>query len=226
MGRRQVSRNKFMMKQSHGTESTKDAMSATPRRRQVRILRVARKIHRTTGALLFAFFAVIACTGLLLGWKKHTGGVILPKSYQGTSTDLKEWLPIHDLHRRAVAVVRDSIDPNLSLELERIDVRPDKGMVKFVFIEGYWGVQLDCATGALLHIERRRSDFIENIHDGSILDYLFGTSGEQIKLAYTSVMGGSLVMFTITGFWLWLGPKRLRSRVHRERESGRGRQKV
>ena len=27
---------------------------------------------------LFAFFAVVACTGLLLGWKKHSGGAILP----------------------------------------------------------------------------------------------------------------------------------------------------
>ena len=84
-------------------------------------------------------------------------------------------------------------------------------MVKFVFVEGYWGIQIDCATGNLLHIERRRSDFIENIHDGSILDYLTGTSGEQIKLVYTSMMGVALLTFTITGFWLWLGPKRMRA---------------
>lgn len=161
--------------------------------------------------MLFALFFVLACTGLLLGWKKHTGGLILPKSYAGTSTDMRDWLPVSVLHARAVAVARDSISPELSLELERIDIRPDKGMVKFVFVEGYWGIQLDCATGKLLHIERRRSDFIENIHDGSILDYLTGTSGEQIKLVYTSVMGVALLTFTITGFWLWIGPKRMRA---------------
>ena len=179
--------------------------------RQARTLRLFRKIHRTTGALLFALFFVLACTGLLLGWKKHSGGLILPKSYAGTSTDMREWLPVSVLHARAVAVARDSISPDLSLELERIDIRPDKGMVKFVFVEGYWGIQIDCATGNLLHIERRRSDFIENIHDGSILDYLTGTSGEQIKLVYTSMMGVALLTFTITGFWLWLGPKRMRA---------------
>ncbi len=179
--------------------------------RQARTLRLFRKIHRTTGALLFAFFFVLACTGLLLGWKKHSGGLILPKTYAGTSTDMREWLPVSVLHARAVAVARDSISPDLSLELERIDIRPDKGMVKFVFVQGYWGIQLDCATGNLLHIERRRSDFIENIHDGSILDYLTGTSGEQIKLVYTSMMGVALLTFTITGFWLWLGPKRMRA---------------
>ena len=44
-------------------------------------------------------------------------------------------------------------------------------MVKFVFVEGYWGVQLDCTTGELLHLERRPADFIENLHDGSFFDY-------------------------------------------------------
>lgn len=85
-------------------------------------------------------------------------------------------------------------------------------MLKFVYIDGYYGIQLDGATGRLLHIERRRSDFIENIHDGSILDYYFETTSEQIKLVYTSIMGLSLLTFTITGFWLWYGPKRMRKK--------------
>ena len=91
-----------------------------------------------------------------------------------------------------------------------IDIRKDKGMVKFVFVDHFLGVQLDGATGRLLHIEQRRSDIIENIHDGSILDYYFQTKGEPIKLAYTSIMGFALLTFTITGFWLWYGPKRMR----------------
>ncbi len=169
-----------------------------------------------TGAFLFAFFFIVAITGLLLGWKKHSGGLILPKSHRGTSTDLADWLPIDTLHIIACRVLHDSIDPGLQLDLERIDARPDKGMVKFVFIDHYWGVQLDGATGALLHIERRRSDFIENIHDGSILDYLFGIEGEWLKLMYTSVMGLALLTFTTTGFWLWYGPKRMRLSATRD----------
>src|SRR5688572_3897919 len=185
-------------------------------RRRAKVLRISRSIHRTTGALLFVFFFVVACTGLLLGWKKDTGGVNLAKTFQGSSTDLQAWLPIHVLHRKAVAVMRESVSPDLSLELDRIDIRPDKGVVKFVFVEHYWGVQLDGATGEVLHIERRRADFIENVHDGSVLDYLAGTGG-QIKLAYTSIMGAALLTFTVTGFWLWYGPKRFRakSRYHR-----------
>ena len=169
-----------------------------------------RKIHRTLGMFLFLLFLFVSLTGLLLGWKKNSGGYILPESFKGTSTDLKEWLPIDSLHKNACKILLDSVSPDLSLDLERIDMRPDKGMVKFVFIDSFWGIQLDGATGKLLHIERRRSDFIENIHDGSILDYVFKTENEQMKLVYTSVMGLSLFTFTITGFWLWFGPKRMR----------------
>lgn len=188
-------------------------MSYSPtanRNKQAQRLRTFRKIHRFTGASLFALFFVVSITGLLLGWKKHSGGTILPKSYSGTSTNLKDWLPIDSLHRRACAILHDSVSADLSLELERIDMRPDKGMVKFVFVDHYWGIQLDAATANLLHVERRRSDFIENIHDGSVLDYLLETDGEWIKLIYTSVAGVALFTFTFTGFWLWLGPKRMR----------------
>src|SRR5688572_23541303 len=185
------------------------------RHNQAKWLRIFRKVHRTTGACLFVFFFCVSVTGLLLGWKKHSNGIILPKTYEGTSTNLKDWLPIDSLHTIACKVLHDSVSAGLSLELERIDIRKDKGLVKFVFIDHFWGIQLDGSTGKLLHIERRRSDFIENVHDGSILDYYFGTSGEQIKLVYTSVMGLALMTFTITGFWLWYGPKRMRNRTNR-----------
>lgn len=189
------------------------------RKHYARSIRVARRIHRTLGIFLFAVFLLIGSTGLLLGWKKHSGGYILPKSYSGMSTDQAKWLSIDELTQRAFAIVREQIDPDLSLDLERIDIRPDKGMVKYVFLDGYWGIQLDCTTGELLHIERRRSDFIENIHDGSIFDHYLGTSGEQIKLAFTTIGGSALLMFSITGFWLWVGPKRLRSVRRASRES-------
>lgn len=45
-------------------------------------------------------FFFISISGLLLGWKKHSNGIILPKSYQGTSTELKDWLPIDSLHKK------------------------------------------------------------------------------------------------------------------------------
>ncbi|MBK6888795.1 MAG: PepSY domain-containing protein [Sphingobacteriales bacterium] len=189
------------------------ADNSNKRNKQAKVLRNFRKIHRITGACLFVFFFFIAVTGILLGWKKHSGGYILSKSYQGTSTNLKDWLPIDSLHTIACQTLHGSVSKDLSLELDRIDIRKNKGMVKFVFSDHYWGVQLDGATGKLLHLERRRSDFIEKIHDGSILDHYAGTNSGQIKLIYTSVMGVALLIFTVTGFWLWYGPKRMRKKT-------------
>ncbi|MFN2438684.1 MAG: PepSY domain-containing protein [Chitinophagaceae bacterium] len=186
-------------------------MENAKRKRQAKVLRNFRKIHRLTGILLFAFFFIVALTGLLLGWKKQTG--LLPKSAKGISTSSKDWLPIDSLQAKADAYLLNAVSSGLSLKMDRIDIRPDKGMVKFVYADHYWGLQLDCTTGELLQIDKRASDFIEQIHDGSILDHQF-TGKDIFKLVYTSIMGIALLIFTITGFWLWYGPKRMR-KIHR-----------
>ncbi len=184
----------------------------TKRQRQAKWLRIFRKVHRATGAALFIFFFIISITGLLLGWKKHSGGIILSKSYEGTSTELKHWLPIDSLHTLANTYLLENVSKDLSTKIDRIDIRKEKGMVKFIYENHLWGLQLDGATGKLLHIERRYSDLLEQIHDGSILDNYVGTSDNQIKVFYTTIMGLALLLFTITGFWLWYGPKRMRKK--------------
>ena len=185
-------------------------MPNSQRKKQAQTLRTYRKVHRLTGALLFVFFFIVAVTGIFLGWKKHSGGILLPKSYKGSSIDLKTWQPLDTLNSIATQILKDSIDPNLSTELSRIDVRKHKGMLKFIYSDHNWEIQLDGATGALLNIGRRHSDWIENVHDGSIVDGMLGISKGWFKLFYTTVMGGALLLFTITGFWLWYGPKRMR----------------
>ncbi len=179
------------------------------RKKQAKVLRQFRSIHRAMGALLFVFFFVISITGVLLGVKKNSGDLLLPKTETGTSSDLAQWLPLDSLKNKAVAVLQDSVSEQLSAELDRIDVRQEKGIVKFIFANHYYGIQLDGVTGNVLNIDKRRSDVVENIHDGSIIDYYLGTQG-YIKLTYTVVMGIALLLFTITGFWLWYGPKRMR----------------
>jgi uncharacterized iron-regulated membrane protein len=184
------------------------------RHNQVAFLRMVRKVHRITGIFLFSFFIIISLSGFLLGWKKHSAGIMLPKSYIGTSTNLEEWLSVDQLHKLACKILHDSVSANLSIELDRIDIRKDKGIVKFLFVDGFWEIQLDGSTGKLLNIQKRYSDIIEKIHDASLADYLLNTSDGQIKLVYTSVTGIALFLFSVTGFWLWYGPKRIR-RQHR-----------
>jgi uncharacterized iron-regulated membrane protein len=182
-------------------------MEVGKRKAQAKLLRTARKVHRVLGIFLFVFFFIIAVTGLLLGWKKQTG--LLPPSGKGVSVNAAQWLPIDSLKQRANFYLSASVDKDLSKEIDRIDVRPAKGMVKFVYAHHFWELQLDCTTGALLQVSRRNSDIIEKIHDASIMDYNFN-SGDWIKLIYNTIMGLALILFTVTGFWLWYGPKRMR----------------
>ncbi|KAA3620871.1 MAG: PepSY domain-containing protein [Bacteroidetes bacterium] len=180
------------------------------RQRQAKTLRIFRKVHRYTGALLFIFFLFISVTGILLGWKKNSNGWLLPDTHKGSSTELRHWLPIDSLHSIAINVFKDSVSQTLPADLDRIDIRKSKGSVKFIFEQQNWGIQLDGATGQVLNIGKRRSDFLENVHDGSVLDDFFKTDTNTFKLIYTSLLGSALFLFTTTGFWLWFGPKRLR----------------
>ena len=67
----------------------------------------------------------------------------------------------------------------------------------------------------ILKVESRNSDLIEHIHDGSWFDRTFGLSSGIFKLIYTSLCGIGLIVFTVSGFWLWYGPKLIR-RHHEE----------
>ena len=185
-------------------------MKDRKRKQQAKILRWFRKIHRITGASLFLLFFIVSITGLLLGWKKDSGGYLMAKDIRGTTSDLSQWMELDDLHSRAIASLRENVGEEYDTTLNRIDVRHEKGLVKFVFDQHYTAIHLDGATGALLQIEKRRADFIENLHDGSYIDRVFNIPGNLFKLAYTTTVGLALLLFTITGFWLWYGPIRMR----------------
>ncbi len=39
------------------------------------------------------------------------------------------------------------------------------------------------------------------------------TTNGQIKFLYTTITGIALLLFTVTGFWLWYGPKRIKRKA-------------
>ena len=166
------------------------------RQRQARLLRRTRRLHRWTGLTLFVFFLVVGLTSVLLGWKKNSD-TLQPPTQRGSTTELSEWLPLAELRARA----QDANPGTIS----RMDVRPERGIVKVLFAEGHREVQLDGATGALLSRGVRHADWIEALHDGSIVSQPF-------KLVYSTLLGLALLIFSVSGFWLWYGPKRMRKR--------------
>lgn len=181
------------------------------RQQQAKTIRGFRKVHRLCGIFLFVFLFIVGLSGILLGWKKNSGGMILANTERGVSNNPAHWLTIDSLYKNATTFMRDSMPEKLDIVIDRLDIRPDKGIVKFIFKNHYFGLQLDAMTGYVIMVERRNADIIEQIHDGSVVDKYLGIKDGFFKLFYTSIMGLGLITFTVTGFWLWYGPKRMKS---------------
>jgi hypothetical protein len=179
------------------------------RKKHAYFLRNTRKLHRITGAALFSLFFIISITALLLGWKKNSNGYLLPQTQLGTMVSEERFISIDSVQVIAINHFYDVVE-NATAVIDRIDIRPDHAVAKVLFKNDYFEVQVDLGSGAVLQASTRRSDFVENLHDGSILDALFKTNNGIFKLIYTSIMSLALLLFTVSGFWLWYGPKVMR----------------
>lgn len=168
--------------------------------------RLYRKLHRWFAIPLFLFLTLIGATGLLLGWKKQAG--LLPKTQKGSNLETQTWISLDSISNIAIRYAEQKLKK--SPEIDRIDIRPQKGVAKIVYAQHFTEVQIDCATGQVLAVNARNSDLIEKIHDGSILDFKLNPDGEQFKLSYTTLAGVGLVLLAISGFWLWYNPIRMR----------------
>ena len=177
------------------------------KQKHVKILRNTRKIHRYSGIFLFVFLFAVGTTGLLLGWKKNTGGLILAHTAQGSSNDPKDWISLDSLVQQVVSNQMSQKDGRDLVEIDRMEIRPEKGIVKVTFKNNYKGLQLDATTGKVLKEEYRYSDLIEHIHDGTWMDRMVANKYGIFKLVYVTLCGMGLLIFTVTGFWLWYGPK-------------------
>ncbi len=123
--------------------------------------RDSRKIHRV-GAIVVALpFLIVLVTGLLLQLKKDVAW-IQPQSQSGVAS-------IPTLTFDQILEITKTVpeaEVNSWEDIDRLDVRPDKGMVK-VRAVNHWEIQIDTQTGDILQVEYRRSDIIEALHDGS-----------------------------------------------------------
>lgn len=162
-------------------------------------LRQFRTLHRWIGISLVLFLLITAGTGILLGWKKNVE-TLQPVTQKGTSTDLATWVSFD----RVMTCANHAMDSlNIARgELEKFDVRVDKGIIKVIY-QNHWEVQVDGQRGKALSVAKRHSDWIEHLHDGSLIS-------DGFKLVYTNYLGWGLLVLSLTGFWLWYGPRRVR----------------
>jgi len=166
----------------------------------VNSLRQFRSIHKWIGISVFLFMIITASTGVLLGWKKNVN-LLQPPTLKGSTLAMDKWVGFDKVAQAALRGI-DSVTLR-KIEIDRMDVRPDKGIIKVTFKEEYWEAQIDGGTGKILSVAQRHADWIEHIHDGSIIS-------ESFKIVYTNYLGWGLLFLSITGFWLWYGPKAIR----------------
>lgn len=120
-----------------------------------------RKLHRW-GAIASAVpFLLVLVTGLLLQLKKQLPWVQPPEQRTEQSVPTVSMQQILDA---AMSVPEAQIDS--WEDIDRLDVRPGKGIVK-VSANNRWEVQVHLGTGEVLQHAYRRSDLIEQLHDGS-----------------------------------------------------------
>ncbi len=164
--------------------------------------RTLRKIHYWASLpLLFTIF-VIAVTGSLLALKKDVDA-LQPPTRAGTP-GLPE-RPIADL-ARAIAAAPGHAHVTWK-DIDRIDIRPADGIAKVV-LHSRTEIQVDLATGRPVQIGYRTSDFLETIHDFSIL-------GGWAKYAFSLGSGIVLLLMSATGVYLFLLPMLARRRRRR-----------
>ena len=83
-------------------------------------------------------------------------------------------------------------------DIERIDIRPDKGIAK-IKSKNNWEIQIDIETTEIYATNYRRSDVIESIHDGSFFS-------EIVKYGWFLPSGILLLILSLTGIYMFFIP--------------------
>lgn len=120
-----------------------------------------RKSHRWGAIVVAVPFLVVLITGIVLQLKKEWH-FVQPPTQKGTPLAL-------EISFDAVLASSQEV-PEADIksweDIDRLDVRPDKGIIK-VQSKNNYEIQLDTASGKVLQVAYRNSDWLEAMHDGS-----------------------------------------------------------
>ena len=159
----------------------------------MKLSKLSRLLHRWGSIIALLPITIIIFSGIVLQLKKESA-YIQPPTQRGAGTE-----PTIGFER-ILEVVRTV--PEVGIEswedVDRLDVRPGKGVVK-VRCKNRYEVQIDTETAEILHVAFRRSDLIESIHDGSYFN-------DHFKLWVFLPAGIVLAALVITGLHLFLLP--------------------
>jgi len=162
-----------------------------------------RQVHYWLSALIVIQFIIIVGSGSFLLLKKQFSWIQPPTQVGSADTPTVSFDRILEIARSvAVAEITDWND------IDRLDVRPTKGMLKIRAKNG-WEIQVDTSTGDVLQTSYRRSDFIESIHDGTYFH-------ENMKLWVFFPTAIILIIIWCTGVYLFVLPFWMKAKKRRK----------
>lgn len=174
----------------------------------MRIAYLTRRLHRWGVVVVGIPFLCVAVSGILLQVKKQVPWVQPTEQRTPVVTPQVGW----DIILAAAQAMPEAGVVGWA-DIERVDVRPGKGILKVV-THSRWEAQLALADGAVLQVAYRRSDLIEQFHDGSWF-------GDAVKLGLFLPSGVVMFVLWITGLYLWFLPYwTRRKRARNQRAAG------
>ena len=163
-----------------------------------------RVLHRWGSILALAPMMIIIVSGIILMLKKEVAYIQPPTRRGSSSQPSLSFDSILDAARTVEQAEIASWD-----DVDRLDVRPGKGVVKVRGKNG-WEVQVDTQTGEVLQAAVRRSDLIESIHDGTYFH-------DSFRLWVFLPAGLILAILTLTGVHLFTLPHLARRKSRRKK---------
>lgn len=159
----------------------------------MKLSRLSRVLHRWGSIIALLPITIIIVSGIVLQLKK-VSPYIQPPTQRGAGTE-----PAIGFER-ILEVARTVPEAEIESweDVDRLDVRPGKGVVK-VRCKNRYEVQIDTETAEILQVAFRRSDLIESIHDGTYFN-------DHFKLWVFLPAGIVLATLVITGLHLFLLP--------------------
>ena len=159
----------------------------------MKLSKLNRVTHRWGSIIVLIPTAVILLSGMILQLKKESAW-IQPVTKRGDATGASLSFD------RILAVARDVPEAEINDwdDVDRLDVRPSKGMLK-IRCRNRWEIQLDANRGDVLQVAYRRSDLIESLHDGSFFH-------DRVKLWVFLPAALVLGFLWLTGIYLFFLP--------------------
>lgn len=168
----------------------------------MRLFRALWLLHRWVGVGIGLVLMLSAATGLLLLVKKDYAW-IQPPTVTGTPGPVESLKSLQEVYAAVFALGLPEF--RSEADISRIDFRPDKRVHKVVSVHHHTEVQVCATTLAVTGPSTRRSDWLEQLHDGS----WFGPWAHGVLMPAAAL---ALLFLGGSGYAMWLWPKWQRRR--------------